>query len=340
VNPYGKVRAMISAMENHCRRCAEEIERKKFDIVFANACIFFRTSPVAQYLKIPSVLYLGEPYRWFYEAMPELPWISAKAFRQTSLREEVFKSIFHDPLQKGIQYQARKELEYARAFDLVLCNSIYSRESILRAYNIESKICYLGIDTDIYRPTQTPKEKLVVGLGTIYSGKGVDRAIKAIATIDFDQRPHLIWIGNGAFPENMKEYRRLAAENKVEFVPKIHIPDNEVVEILGKAAVMIYTSRLEPFGLAPLEANACGTPVVAIAEGGVKETVKNGVNGFLVDQDDPKEIGRLVSQFTNDLNYAKGIGKQARDYVLKNWNMENCTNNLEKVLLGLIHRSG
>jgi glycosyltransferase involved in cell wall biosynthesis len=54
--------------------------------------------------------------------------------------------------------------------------------------------------------------------------------------------------------------------------------DENIVELLNRAAVMVYSARLEPFGLAPLEANACATPVVAVAEGGVRESIRNGVN--------------------------------------------------------------
>jgi len=50
---------------------------------------------------------------------------------------------------------------------------------------------------------------------------------------------------------------------------------------------MVYSARLEPFGLAPLEANACATPVVAVAEGGVRESIRNGVNGVLISERRP-----------------------------------------------------
>jgi glycosyltransferase involved in cell wall biosynthesis len=333
IRPAGKIKAMVSAMEDHCRKCAEEIKGRNFDLVFANACMFFRTTPLAKYLDVPSLIYLGEPYRWFYEAIPELPWISTRAFENPSKVKKFLASILHGSLQEGVRLQALKELEYARAFDRILCNSSYSRESILRAYDLESTICYLGIDADLYHPTSAAKQKAVVGLGTIYHAKGVDRAIRAVATIDPERRPALIWIGNGANARDLQDYTHLAAENNVTFIPRIHLPDAEVVELLGTAAVMIYTSRLEPFGLAPLEANACGTPVVAIAEGGVKESIRDGVNGFLVNQDDPGELGKLIAQFTSDLEYAKRFGEQAKDYVLKNWSLKNCTDNLENILL-------
>ena len=74
--------------------------------------------------------------------------------------------------------------------------------------------------------------------------------------------------------------RSLAESHEVTFDARRSIDDSELVETLNRATAMVYAPRLEPFGLAPLEANACGLPVVAVAEGGVRETIIDGVNGF------------------------------------------------------------
>jgi glycosyltransferase involved in cell wall biosynthesis len=95
---------------------------------------------------------------------------------------------------------------------------------------------------------------------------------------------------------------------------------------------MIYTSRLEPFRLAPLEANACGTPVVGIAEGGIRETVRHGISGFVSADDDPHRLGDLVRRFIDDLRFAIQMGAQARDYVATEWSMAKCTDNIESHL--------
>lgn len=102
---------------------------------------------------------------------------------------------------------------------------------------------------------------------------------------------------------------------------------------------MIYTSRLEPFGLAPLEANACGTAVVAIAEGGVRETIRHGVNGFLVPEDDSKKLGALLNRFIDDPELSYSMGKRARKHVEENWNMKMCTNNIENQLYDVVERT-
>lgn len=268
VRPLSITRQLLDSMEEQCRVCAEEISAGEFDVLFANACMFLRTTPIGGMVNLPSAIYLGEPYRWFYEAMPELPWIApAASVEQRFSFRSLWQRTRGESTLNSIRIQARAELEYLKRFDVVLANSIFSRETILRTYNLESRVCYLGVDSDYYRPTGEPKERFVVGLGTIYHGKGVDRAIRAIGTIAAAKRPPLVWIGNGAWEDELEGYKRLAHALKVDFIPKVHIPDTEVVSLLSRATAMVFTSRLEPFGLAPLEANACGTPVVVGGRG-------------------------------------------------------------------------
>ena len=73
-------------MEDQCRSCADEINGGGFDILFGNACQYLRTTPIAGLINIPSAICLHEPFRWFYEAMPELPWIvPAQSFERSPL---------------------------------------------------------------------------------------------------------------------------------------------------------------------------------------------------------------------------------------------------------------
>ena len=343
IRPFPILREILESMEQHSQACAGAINQGDFDLLFVNACMYLRTSPIAKYVKLPSVIYLGEPYRWFYEAMPTLPWIVPHEAPKRKLVFDVLRSLFTRQTETdldSIQLQARTELAYANAFDQILVNSIFSRETILRTYNLESKVCYLGIDTDYYRPTGDPKANFIVGLGTLYYGKGVDRAIRAVGTIDKTKRPDLIWIGNGASEQDLDGYHSLARELEVTFVPKIQLSDAEVIDLLSRAVAMIYTSRLEPFGLAPLEANACGTAVVGIAEGGMRETIRDGVNGYLSKDDDPQVLGELIRRFVDNPELAVKMGVQARDYVKETWNMAMCTDNIESALFTIYNSTG
>jgi glycosyltransferase involved in cell wall biosynthesis len=76
---------------------------------------------------------------------------------------------------------------------------------------------------------------------------------------------------------------------------------------------------LEPFGLAPLEANACGTAAVGIAEGGVRETIIDEVNGYLVQNNKPEELGSKIALLAESRELADTLGQRARRHILENW---------------------
>src|ERR1019366_385268 len=178
----------------------------------------------------------------------------------------------------------REELLGARAFDRILVNSYFSRESVIRAYGLEPHVSYLGIDTGRYVDKQLSRDHMVVGIGQFSKHKRVEVAIRAVASMS-GPLPALWWIGNMVHRPYLRDLEQLARQSNVDFRPIIAASHPEVVDILNRAKAMIYAPRLEPFGYAPLEGGACGVPVIAKAEGGVRETVIDGETGFLVDED-------------------------------------------------------
>ncbi len=329
----------MKLIEEHCNACWKEISAKNFDVLLVHPCQFFRVSPIGKYSKIPTICYLQEPFRELYEAWPELPWIApSKTFRPLSLgywNTQAYELL--DLYSKRIQ--AREELSWIKSYGQILVNSLFSRESLLRTYNLNSRVCYLGVDTQSFFNTSNFKSNYVVGLGNIYHNKRLLTAVEAIGNIPISTRPKLVWIGNFAEPVYLDQVRNLAKQLDVDFEFKILIPDDELRQVLSEAAVMIYTSHLEPFGYAPLEANACGTGVVAIAEGGVKETVGNPKSGFLVNGLDPEELGHAISKFTSDLDYAQNFGKEARRYAKEHWSQDQAMDRLERELHRLMENS-
>jgi glycosyltransferase involved in cell wall biosynthesis len=329
---YWEIKGLLREMAAHCQECVRQMSEKQFDILFANSCAFFATSPIARYARIPTVLYLHEPHRRFYEALPELPWLAPSMPERGQRSCYKLRLLTNTVWLHGLRIQAREEVTNAKAFDRILANSLYSRESILRAYGVESRVCYLGVDTEHFRPTGEPVENYLVGLGAINYNKGVDRAIRAVGALSRGVRPKLLWVGNHANPGYVEEVQNQAKALGVEFEVRILVSDNELVALLSRAAAMLYTSRLEPFGLAPLEANACGVPVVAIAEGGVRESIEHGVNGLLVPSDSPREIAAAISAILDDPARASEMRRKARESVMSRWGLEAAVSRLEAAL--------
>jgi glycosyltransferase involved in cell wall biosynthesis len=321
----------IAAMDAHCRRCAEEIDRGDFDVLFANSCQFFRTTSIGRFATIPSVLYLQEPYRPLYEAMPRLCWLAPPRRDGAWLRLSTLRAAFSDVRRiRNWRIQAREEVSNAAAFTRILCNSYFSRESILRAYGLDSAVCYLGIDTDHFVNRHFQREDFLIGFGSFTREKNLHLAIEAVGAVA-PPRPKLTWIGNVVDRDLLREMTELAASRGVEFEPMFRIPEAQVLDVLNRAAAMLYAPRLEPFGLAPLEGNACGLPVVAVAEGGVRETIVDHANGLLVEHD-PISVAAAINRLRADPALARELGMNGRRTAEAKWSLAAATDRIERQL--------
>lgn len=326
-----EIERSLGAMEAHCRQCAAEIDEGGFDVLFANSCMLFRTNPIGRFAKTPAILYLQEPMRRLYEAQPALPWLARPRGASSPWQPSTYRSAFVDMRNlRNNRVQAREEANNAAAFRRILVNSYFSRESVLRAYGLDSDVCYLGIDTGHFVDRGCARGTDIVGLGSISREKNLHLCIKAIGAIA-TPRPKLVWVGNFADRVYLEEMHRLADAQGVAFEPMVRVSDDTLLDILNRAAVMVYAPRLEPFGLAPLEANACGVPVVAVAEGGVRETVIDGVTGLLVAHA-PEAMAEAVTRLLQDPTLARQLGGNARRAVEAKWGLSSATDRIEREL--------
>jgi len=336
MEPYSDVVNKLAAMDTHCRACAQEIEHGGFDLLFANACQSFRVTSIARDVSLPKVLYLQEPYRDLYEALPVLPW-AAMPPRQVRWGREEFRARVQDAARiQGLRIQVREERANAAAFDMILANSLYSRESILRAYGLDSKVCYLGVDTDKFRRREVAKANEVIGIGAFVREKNIEFVIEAVGAVPAP-RPKLTWIGNVAWPPYLEDLKRFAEGHGVELDAKVRVTDDELLDALSRAFAFVYASRLEPFGLAPLEAGACGLPVIAIAEGGVRETIVDHVNGLVVEHD-PGAMAAAIEQLRDDPVCARLLGERGERLVHDRWSLPSAIDRLEARLLEVLRR--
>jgi glycosyltransferase involved in cell wall biosynthesis len=158
--------------------------------------------------------------------------------------------------------------------------------------------------------------------------KNIRFVIESLGAVS-QPRPRLVWVGNIAVPAYLAELKQLAAALQVDFEPRTRIADEEIGDLLNRAAMMVYAPRLEPFGLAPLEANACGVPVIAVAEGGVRETIIDGVNGLLVEHD-PRAMAQAIERLRDQKEYARQLGESGARLVHEKWSLGASIDRLER----------
>jgi glycosyltransferase involved in cell wall biosynthesis len=328
---------MIS-MEEHCQQCANEINEGGFDVLFANSCHYYGVPFIGQFIKIPKILYLGEPNRYLYEAMPEQIW-EAPIQKLSKLTVKFWVYMFSDTWRANkFRVYVREERKNFKIFDKVLVNSYFSMESCKRAFGLPSEVCYLGINNDLFKPINVSFTKpYVVGLGGFYAHKNPELAIRAVGKI-IENRPKLLWIGNMVDDEYWDDMVELARSLDVVLEVKKMITDEKLVELLSGAICMIYSSNLEPFGFAPLEANACGTPVIAVAEGGVRETIIHGKNGFLANPNS-EDIAKYIQQLIDNQELKKEISKFSIQNIQQNWTLAQCSERINLAVESVVNKS-
>ncbi|MBC8453622.1 glycosyltransferase family 4 protein [PVC group bacterium] len=306
---YQKLYCNTGLLTSMAKKAADEINNGGFDVLLAANCRYQAAPPIGRFVKTKTVLYAQEPYRAFYEEGTGMPLLMN---RKTRIREEK---------------------KNAQAFDCILANSKYSQSRLQSIYETDVAVNYLGIDTDVFKCSDEPRESFILGAGSIQPHKRVDLAIRSVAQLPEPRLP-LVWIGNLRSGGYARSLKKLAKQLNVKLQLKVMVTDDELISYLSRAYLFLYTSRLEPFGLTPLEANACETPVVAVAEGGVKETIENGVNGFVTNAE-ADEIAAAMSKIIGDSSLRKQMGKQARKTVTEKWSQKQSIDELEKKLRAL-----
>ncbi len=331
VATYGRTVDKIKAMDAHCRLAAAQINQGGFDLLFAGCCPLLAVTSIARYVAMPKAIYIQEPYRPLYEAWPKPVWMAKPPPAGSRFSKRYVGNSLADIMTvHGLRVQAREEWENARAYDTILVNSYFSRESLLRAYGLDARVCYLGVDTDLFHELNQPRENFVVGLGELSGRKNAGFIIEALALVA-PPRPELVWIGNTSDPAYLAAMQTLAQQRKVVFTPRVRVSDAELVALLNRASLMLYAPRLEPFGFAPLEANACGVPVVAVAEGGVRETVLDNVNGLLTEAT-PQAMAQAIETLLKQPERARELGKAGAALARERWSLPASIDRLEAAL--------
>jgi glycosyltransferase involved in cell wall biosynthesis len=292
---------------------ADVINESDYDVVFSEQDQFVMSPYFLKYIKKPTVYYCQQPPR--KEKILEK---ISEDKRKKRLLEPLIKIFINYVINKYIKI----DLDNVQYSKYMLANSYYSHESVLRSYGLNSYVCYLGVDTDLFRPLKIPKEDFLLSVGTCIPPKGYDFIINSLALIDPDKRPKLFIVSNMGDELWKDHLRKMAAESGVDIEILSVIDDVKLVKLYNQAKMVLYAPYLEPFGLVPLEAMACGTPVVAVKEGGVRETVIHDETGLLVERDEVIFADNVV-KLLNDDEKRFEMSKNGIENVQNNWTLES-----------------
>ncbi|MBI2008191.1 glycosyltransferase [Candidatus Amesbacteria bacterium] len=112
------------------------------------------------------------------------------------------------------------------------------------------------------------------------------------------------------------------------------ISPQKLAKYYSESLVTLCTSYNEPFGLAAIESMACKTPVLAVNEGGYKETVVNNKTGWLLPRD-PKQFAQKIIYLQKNINVMEKMGRTGRSHVLQNFTWAKHNSIVESALCRL-----
>jgi glycosyltransferase involved in cell wall biosynthesis len=217
------------------------------------------------------------------------------------LREEYLEQAGHDRGPKGailrlvLDYLQRWDRAASARVDRFVANSAHIRERIARCYGRDATVIYPPVDVDFFTTEATQgapaARSYYVTASRWVPYKRVDVIVSAFRELP-DRR--LIVIGDG--PEAPRV--RAAAGRNVELVGEV--PRERLRELLRGARAFLFAAE-EDFGILPVEAQACGTPVIAYGKGGSLETVRGlghaAATGAFFAEQVPSAVAAAVRAF-------------------------------------------
>ncbi len=204
--------------------------------------------------------------------------------------------------------------------DETVCNFSVPRDGIEVIPNF--------LDTDLWRPEPDLNrlsmlaphgEKVVMHVSNFRPVKQVHHVVEIFAKISQATSARLVLIGDGPErPRALQRARDLGLGDKVLFLGK-HVA---VEELLACANLFLLPSASESFGLAALEAMACGVPVVASTAGGIPELVQNNVSGYLFPSDAIDEMAEAGIRILTDEALEERLSLGGREATTRRFDKE------------------
>jgi D-inositol-3-phosphate glycosyltransferase len=239
----------------------------------------------------------------------------------------------------------------AREASAIIAECPQDKEDLMVLYFAEEekiKVIPCGFDRSEFYPMSgrkakidlglDPQERIVLQLGRMVPRKGVDNVIRSIASLlNIKNIPIRLMVVGGESddpdPDKTPEISRLkkiAEEgnilDKVTFVGR---RSRDQLKLFYNAAdVFVSTPWYEPFGITPLEAMACGTPVIGSNVGGIKYSVSHGNTGFLVPPKEPEILARRILEIVDDKALYRTLSLKAISHVNKFFTWETVAHDI------------
>jgi glycosyltransferase involved in cell wall biosynthesis len=265
-------------------KAAERLPVHDFDVVVSSSSAFahgVRPRPDAVHIS-----YCHTPFRYAWHER-------ARALAETPRAARPVADALLNRVQRWDVAASRRVTRY-------IANSELVRDRIQSFYGHDATVIHPPVDVDRFQPAA--KDDFFLVVGELVAHKRVELALEAARRA----RSPIKVVGDGPARAELTAAHGATAD----FVGRVS--DAELAQLYARARALV-VANTEEFGIAAVEAQAAGTPVVAVDAGGVQETVVPGVTGILVEPDDP---GALASALT-DTDFEAFSSERIRENALR-----------------------
>jgi glycosyltransferase involved in cell wall biosynthesis len=215
------------------------------------------------------------------------------------------RSAFLQPGALRLDLVLRRATDWiaVRRANQLVANSRYTAARLRQLYGRDADaVVYPGVDLALFAPAQS-RAAYAITVGRLSPEKGLDRLLGL-----WREMPDLpLHVVGGGPPDLLRELRSVAPRGVIF---RGHLTSADLADAYRAALVAVFAPHGEEFGIAPLEAMACGVPVVAWREGGLQESVVDGLSGYLVS--DEVTFRQRLRLLLHDAELRRRFGDAAR----------------------------
>jgi glycosyltransferase involved in cell wall biosynthesis len=214
---------------------------------------------------------------------------------------------------------ARQNRRLREGADALTAHCGAAREFMIKELKVkrEIEVIHVGVDTGLFKPLPSGNKYMrdgdlkILTVARLHRYKGLDYLIRSMEIVcKKNPGTKLYILGKGHEEKKLRKMTERSGLSNVEFIEEV-IPNHMMPHLYAECDIYVQPSIIEPYGIAVLEAMACGKPVIGTGVGGMLDTIDNDHTGFLVK---PKDAGALAEAFMRlqDDAVRKKMGEAAR----------------------------
>ena len=238
-----------------------------------------------------------------------------------------------------VSFLHRLLVKYAlRKADHITATSKMLASTTAELTGVSDKVTVIpfGVDLLSFQERTDSSQKMEITIGivkTLLPKYGIEYLIRAFSLVEKKFRNlNLMIVGTGPLRDNLHRLaQELGCVEKVYFVGQV--PYSRVPEYLSKMDIFVVPSvdESESFGVAAVEASACGLPIIASKVGGLPEVVVDKSTGLIVPPKDPSAIAEALVHLIENPDLRQEYGRRGREFVMRNYNWQENALRMEKL---------